>query len=44
MQKLSGTMKLNVHNAVEWVTADELKNYKFMPADAEFVEKIMAEA
>lgn len=35
-----GVMKLNVHNAAEWVTIKELCNYEFMPADIEFVEKL----
>ncbi len=34
-------MKLNVHNAAEWVTVNELRNYDFMPADVGFVERII---
>lgn len=35
-----GVMKLNVHNAAKWVSVEELYNYKFMPADIEFVDKL----
>ena len=37
----SGRMKLKVHNAAKWVTLEELSGYEFMPADIEFVEKIL---
>lgn len=40
-QIIGGMIKLNVHNAAKWVKADELPEYKFMPADIEFVEKIL---
>lgn len=40
---INGKLKLNVHNDAQWVTLEELKNYKFMPADIEFVEKILKE-
>lgn len=36
-----GRMKLNVHNAARWVSLHELKFYDFMPADIEFVEKLI---
>lgn len=39
-----GVMKLNVHNAAEWVTVEDMSSYKFMPADVEFVEKLVKEA
>lgn len=38
-----GQLRLNVHNAAEWVTAEEMAGYEFMPADIEFVEKMMKE-
>lgn len=38
---IGGSLKLNVHNAAEWITVDELGKYEFMPADVEFVEKIL---
>lgn len=38
---VGGILKLNVHNAVEWVTIGEISEYKFMPADIEFVDKIL---
>jgi len=37
----SGVLSLNVHNAAEWVTVEEMTGYKFMPADIEFVRKMM---
>ena len=40
---IGGMLKLNVHNAVEWVMVGELNWYDFMPADIEFVEKIIKE-
>ena len=39
----SGELRLNVHNAAEWVTIKELSGYEFMPADIEFVEKLVAD-
>jgi 8-oxo-dGTP diphosphatase len=42
MRKLKGgELRLNVHNAVEWVTVEKLGRYEFMPADIEFVEKLL---
>lgn len=38
---IAGQMKLNVHNDARWVTLEELLEYKFMPADIEFVEKLI---
>lgn len=38
-----GLIKLNVHNAAEWVTIEQLGSYEFMPADIEFVDKILKE-
>lgn len=38
---IGGSLKLNVHNAAEWIIVDELGKYEFMPADVEFVEKIL---
>lgn len=40
----SGVMKLNVHNAAEWVTHGDMCNYEFLPADVEFVERLVREA
>lgn len=36
-----GVLRVNVHNAVEWVTIEKLTGYEFMPADMEFVEKLL---
>lgn len=30
---INGTLKMNVHNDIKWVKAEDLKNYKFCPAD-----------
>jgi 8-oxo-dGTP diphosphatase len=38
---VAGQMKLNVHNDAKWVGLNELNQYKFMPADIEFVEKLV---
>lgn len=37
---IRGILKLNVHNAAEWVTLEEMSRYEFMPADIEFVMKL----
>lgn len=37
---IGGTMTLNVHHDAKWVTAETLKEYRFMPADIEIVKKI----
>ena len=36
-----GELMLNVHNAAEWVPIEEMTGYEFMPADIEFVEKLL---
>ena len=38
---IGGKLKLNVHSAAEWVTLGEIRGYEFMPADIEFVDKIL---
>ncbi len=43
VEVIGGILKLNVHNAAQWVTVGEIGWYKFMPADIEFVEKILKE-
>lgn len=40
---IGGILKLNVHNAAEWVTVEEIVEYEFMPADIEFVKKLLKE-
>ena len=40
---ISGELRLNVHNAAEWVTLEELGSYEFMLADIEFVAKLVEE-
>jgi 8-oxo-dGTP diphosphatase len=37
---LTDDLRLNVHNAARWVTADELKYYDFAPADIKLLEVI----
>ena len=39
----SGEIKLLEHNAVAWITPDEIPNYAFCPADKEINERIAAE-
>jgi 8-oxo-dGTP diphosphatase len=41
---ISGELRLNVHNAAKWVSIVEMSNYDFMPADIEFVGKLVEEA
>ena len=38
-----GTIQLLEHNAVAWITPDEIPNYAFCPADKEINERIAAE-
>ncbi len=35
-----GTPRLIEHNDLRWITADEIRNYEFCPADEEIVERI----
>ena len=37
---LSGEPKLLEHNDLKWITADEIDNYEFCPADIEILERI----
>ena len=36
-----GTLNLNVHNDAKWVSIQELRNQKWVPADIEVVDKII---
>ncbi|MBQ4238983.1 MAG: NUDIX domain-containing protein, partial [Ruminococcus sp.] len=38
-----GTIQLLEHNAVAWITPDEIPNYAFCPADEDINERIMKE-
>ena len=38
---VSGEMKLNVHDRVEWVDTSELLNYRLLPADIHIALKLM---
>ncbi len=38
-----GTIQLLEHNAVAWITPDEIPHYSFCPADKEINERIAAE-
>lgn len=38
---VGGQMTLNVHNDAKWVTCEQMKEYKFMPADVEIADNIM---
>lgn len=35
-----GVLKLNAHNDVKWVTLDEMKDEKWVPADVQVVDSI----
>ena len=37
---LSGEPRLLEHNDLRWITADEIDNYEFCPADVEILERI----
>ena len=39
----SGQPKLIEHNAIKWISADEIKEYDFCPADKAFLDAIAAE-
>ena len=39
----SGTIQLLEHNAVAWITPDEIPDYSFCPADEDINERIMKE-
>ena len=36
-----GKIQLLEHNAISWITPDEISNYEFCPADKEINERIM---
>ena len=42
-QIVSGEISLLEHNAVAWITPDEIPNYSFCPADKEINDRIAAE-
>ena len=42
-QIVSGEIRLLEHNAVAWITPDEIPQYAFCPADKEINERIAAE-
>ena len=37
-----GTLSLNVHNDAKWVSLEQLASQKWIPADIEVVEKLLA--
>ncbi len=39
-----GEPKLIEHNDIRWITADEIKDYEFCPADEEILKKIIADS
>lgn len=39
----NGEPQLLEHNALKWITADEIDNFEFCPADVEILEKIKKE-
>ena len=38
---ISGELTVNVHEQIRWVSASELKDYAFCPADVEIVGKLI---
>ena len=42
-QIVSGEIRLLEHNAIAWITPDEIPNYAFCPADKEINERIAVE-
>jgi len=36
-----GTIRLVDHDAYEWVREDEMRSYRFAPADVKFVEMLL---
>lgn len=42
-QIVSGEIRLLEHNAVAWITPDEIPDYSFCPADKEINDRIAAE-
>ena len=42
-QIVSGEIRLLEHNAVAWITPDEIPNYAFCPADKDINERIAVE-
>ncbi|URZ15069.1 (deoxy)nucleoside triphosphate pyrophosphohydrolase [Clostridium felsineum] len=39
---VGGDIKLSVHDEYKWVKKDELKDFKFLPADEKIVEELIA--
>ena len=39
---MCGTLNLNAHNDAKWVLIEELSSQKWIPADVEVVEKLVA--
>ncbi|NEI75066.1 8-oxo-dGTP diphosphatase MutT, partial [Rhizobium lusitanum] len=40
---ISGDIKLSVHDEYKWVRKEELKEFKFSPADEKLVNELMEE-
>lgn len=40
----SGEIKMLEHNDIRWITAEEIPEYEFCPADKEILEKIIRES
>ena len=40
---MDGELQKLEHNDLKWITADEIKNYEFCPADEEILQRIMFE-
>ena len=43
VKHVSGEMVLNDHEEIKWVTADEMSNFEFPPADLPIIKKIQTD-
>lgn len=39
-----GEPKMLEHNDIKWITAEQIRDYEFCPADKEIIEKIVSES
>jgi 8-oxo-dGTP diphosphatase len=42
-EQLTGSITLNDHDMIAWVTKKELQNYEFAPADVPFIKALLNE-
>ena len=41
VKHISGEMVLNAHDEIKWVTADEMSNFEFPPADIPIINELL---